>query len=261
MQLKYKSLDNKSSFRGDRFPEPSTEQTVGSRIRFRTGFSFFLTIMAVLLRLFQASCKKLVAVDPPVTSTSGANVFNNDATAAAVLTGIYTNMSSSGFAFGGITSMSLFPGLSADELMLYSGSTNNTYIGYYTNALTNSNTGNSDFWSNIYPTIFVVNSPIEGLANITSLTPALQQKLTGEAKFMRAFCYFYLVNLYGDVPLVTSTDYTVNAVLSRTPKAQVWQQIIKDLKDAQSLLITSYVDVTVLTTTPKRERPTEWVAA
>jgi len=54
----------------------------------------------------------------------------------------------------------------------------------------------------MYNFIFVANSAIEGLNEATALTPAVKQQLMGEAKFVRAFCYFYLINLYGDVPLV-----------------------------------------------------------
>jgi hypothetical protein len=82
----------------------------------------------------------------------------------------------------------------------------------------------------------------------------------GEAKFMRALCYFYLVNLYGDVPLELGTDYKVNSLAARMPKAQVYQQMVADLKDAQGLLNGSYPDVTLLKTTTERVRPTRWAA-
>jgi starch-binding outer membrane protein, SusD/RagB family len=137
---------------------------------------------------------------------------------------------------------------------------NAIFTYYYTNSLTNSNTVQTDFWNNIYPILYTVNSAIAGLTNNTALTPAVRQQLLGEAKFMRAFCYFYLVSLYGDVPLVTGTDYTVNALLPRTPQSQVWQQIISDLKDAQNMLSTNYLDATLLNTTSQRVRPTSWAA-
>jgi len=208
----------------------------------------------------QTSCTKLVAVKPPITSISSENVFSTDATAASVLTGIYTTMSISYFPGGGMTSLSLFPGLSADELSLFPGSTNAAYIGYFQNSLTNLNTSNTDFWRNIYPLIYVANSAIEGLTDANSLTPAARQQLLGEAEFVRAFCYFYLVNLYGDVPLVVGTDYTVNSTLSRTPSAQVYQAIIADLKDAQTKLNSDFVGADAVTTTTERTRPTKWAA-
>ena len=219
-----------------------------------------LVLSILLMVLCFSRCKKLIEVNAPTTSINAANVYNSDATAAAVLTGVYTNISKNGFSGGALTSMSLFPALSADELTLYGGTTDVSYIGYYTNALTNLNTISTNFWNSIYPIIFVANSAIEGLTNSTNLTTALKQQLLGEAKFIRAFCYFYLVNLYGDVPLVVTTDYTVNAQRVRTPMVQVWQQIIADLKDAQSLLSTNYLKADALGTTTERVRPTKWAA-
>jgi hypothetical protein len=219
---------------------------------------FFHFGMLALL-LLQFSCKKLVEVPPPVTAISGTNVNNNDATAISVLTGIYTNLSSSNIGQGGITSLSFFPSLSSDELTLFTTS-NQTYTQYYTNNLSATNTQGSDFWSYFYPVIYTTNSAIIGLNAPNSLTPVVKQQLLGEAKFMRAFCYFYLVNLYGDVPLVIGVDYKANGILARTPKVQVWQQIIADLRDAQSLLSANYLDGTLLSTTPERYRPTKWAA-
>jgi len=207
--------------------------------------------------LTQPACKKLVEVSPPVTSLSSGNVYTSDATAAAVLTGIYTQMSTTSLTGSSITAMSFLPELSGDNLTLLSSVAPASWISYYTNNLTNAN---GDFWDIIYPNIFVVNAALEGIAGSATLTPAVQQQLLGEAKFLRAFYYFYLLNLYGDVPLVTGTNYTINDVLPRTPRAQVWQQIIQDLKDAQTLLSANYLDATLLNVTSARVRPTNWAA-
>ena len=215
----------------------------------------------LLLVLTAISCKKLVDVNGPVTSTNSANVYENDATVAAVLTGLYANMSGSGFLNGSIPSLSLFAGLSADELTLYDGIGDPAYIGYYTNSLSNKNTGFVDFWNNIYPSIYTVNSAIEGLTSSGSLTPVVKHQLLGEAKFLRAFYYFNLVTLYGDVPLALTSNYKVNSVLARSPAKQVYQQIIQDLVDAQGLLSSDYLDATLLKTTVERVRPTKWAAS
>jgi hypothetical protein len=48
------------------------------------------------------------------------------------------------------------------------------------------------------------------------------------------------VNLWGDVPLVLTTDYKANNIMLRTATGQVYQQIISDLKDAESLMLDNY---------------------
>jgi hypothetical protein len=212
--------------------------------------------------LIISGCKKFIQIPPPITSTNAANVYTSDGNAAAVLTGIYTNLSNGGAGTPELISMSEFLGLSADEFSLYNGTSNKSYIDYYHNVSDNNNANvTSDFWSNAYQIIYVTNAAIEGLTNNSNLTPGVDKQLLGEAKFMRAFCYFNLVNLYGDVPLATSTTATVNARLSRTPAAQVYQQIVTDLKDAQTLLSDQYLDGTILNATSERTRPTKWAAA
>jgi len=207
------------------------------------------------------SCKKLVQVDSPVTSTSASLVFSSDATAAAVLTGLYANMSSPSIndISAGPGSLSFFGGLSADELNLYTTITGQSLF-YYSNSLNSATVGNG-YWESLYTKIFITNSAIEGLNAATTLTPLVKKQLLGEAKFMRAFFYFYLVNLYGDVPLVVTTDYLVNSQMPRTPRAEVWAQIIADLKDAQDLLSGEYLNSDIVTATTDRVRPTKWAGA
>ena len=224
-------------------------------------FSNFVFLMILSIFLCTSfGCKKLVDVDAPDTSINEVNVFKADATAASVLTGIYTKLSQSSFGYFGLSSISFFSGLSGDELTLYKGINNVSDIAYYHNALTNANTFTSDFWLNIYPIIFVANSAIDGVSNSPSLTPSIKQQLLGEAKFIRAFCYFYLVNLYGDVPMVTTTDFKENSSLSRSNKNLVWSQIIADLNDAKSLLSEKYLDADMLSVSTERVRPTKWAA-
>lgn len=64
-----------------------------------------------------------------------------------------------------------------------------------------------------------------------------------EAKFLRAYAYFQLVNCYGRVPLRTKfielpTPADIN--LQRSPVADIWNQIEQDLKDAEAGLPVSY---------------------
>ena len=61
-----------------------------------------------------------------------------------------------------------------------------------------------------------------------------QAQYIGEAKFMRAFAYFYLVNNWGRVPLHTSYQETQdNKFAARAAVADIWALIEQDLKDAE----------------------------
>ncbi|SFW66425.1 Starch-binding associating with outer membrane [Sinomicrobium oceani] len=60
--------------------------------------------------------------------------------------------------------------------------------------------------------------------------------LIGEAKFIRAMCYFYLVNSFGDVPLVLETNPAITAELPRADTEVVYTQIKTDLLEAIAVL-------------------------
>jgi hypothetical protein len=70
----------------------------------------------------------------------------------------------------------------------------------------------------------------------------LKNQYLGEAEFLRALYYFYLVRAFGDVPLVLTPAASPGEVanITRTAAAQVYTQIETDLKDAITKLPTSY---------------------
>lgn len=223
-----------------------------------------IIVFIVISTILFSGCKKFIEVEAPVTSTNAINVYTDDVTAAAVLTGIYARISNANIDIKStsVTSVSLFAGLSADELTLFDVS-QLSFAPFYKNDLTATvSTGN--FWNDLYTIIFATNSAIEGLDNSSGLTPTVKQQLLGEAMFVRAFCYFYLMNLYGDVPLVLTTDYKTNALLGKTSMASVYEVIIADLKEAYTLLSADYLksDATSkYTSSVERVRPTKWAAA
>lgn len=219
----------------------------------------YLRIALILITAgFLSGCKKFVSQDAPYTSVNSANVYQTDASAASVLTGIYAKLSTTASVSAGIQSVSYFAGLSADEFTLWSGIIDPIQINCYKNSQSSQST--VDMWSSIYQYVFDCNAAIQGINASTTLTPAVKSQLLGEAKFMRAFFYFYLVNFYGDAPLILSTQYTETAIVPRTPAAQLYQQIVQDLKDATGLLSPSYLDASIIKATTERTRPTKWAA-
>lgn len=224
-------------------------------------------ILLILISL-SLSCKKLVDITPPDNALTSDNVYTSDVSAIAVLTGLYSKISAANPVIGGsdklINGISVRAGLSADELMLLGGSASavTKLVPFYTNSLSSATT--LTMWDEFYNNLYVINIALERLSNSSSLTPAVKQQLLGEAKFMRAFYLFYLTNLYGDIPLPISSDYRTNDVLARSHQAEVYQQIINDLKDAQNLLNDKYLKIDAITPyTPgseERIRPNKWAA-
>jgi starch-binding outer membrane protein, SusD/RagB family len=200
-------------------------------------------------------CSDFIEIDPPRTDLVRETVFENDASANAAMTDIYYSMNFNGFASGDVTSLTFLASLSADEQDDYtSASLAPLTQPFYHNTLRPQNEGINSFWNKLYSVIYKANAVIEGLDD-SGVSPDLRSRLTGEAKFIRAFAHFYLVNLWGDVPLVTSTSYQVNKTLTKTPQAEIYDQIITDLKEAQSLLPEDYS-----LTENERTRPVSWTA-
>lgn len=233
-------------------------QTINYRanLHFIKSFLCRKYLIAVFLMVILIGCTKLVEVDAPSTSINGENLYTEDATAISALTGIYARINSQSYLSA--LSMTVLPGLSSDELTFLNGGSNFVYQAYYNNTLT-SITDPSDIWHTIYPTIYSANSALEGLTKSQTLTPGVKQQLLGEAKLIRAFCYFYLVNYYGEVPIVLTTDYKVNAIIPRASKESVYQQIVSDLTDASNLLSSDFLG-SGLTVTSERTRPSRWAA-
>jgi starch-binding outer membrane protein, SusD/RagB family len=211
---------------------------------------FPLSLICLLTVLF--SCRKLAEVETPGHLVLSEVVFSTDAGALSALTGIYSEMAATQNTFvNGLAT--LYGGLCADELTYYTPGFRDEFSA---NEITLLNHGilESQFWNQAYRYIYTANSCMEGARKATTLSPAVANTIEGEAKFIRAFCYFYLVNYFGDVPLVTTTDYRANATLARAPLAEVYEQIIRDLKDAKQLLGTAYAGT-------ERTRPNRWTAA
>lgn len=204
------------------------------------------------------SCKKEIAVGPPITKLVTSNVFNDNGTATAAQLSIYAQMSDFPY------HLHLATGLSSDELYTYN-TTDQVVKDTYSNSLgvADASLGGSgilSFWTTSYQYLYQVNAVLEGLQQSNRLSPKVKKQLMGEAEFVRAYYYFYLVNLYGDVPLITGTNYKFNEAVARNPKGLVYQQIVQDLLAAQANLSANYVDATDTTQTTDRIRPTTWAA-
>lgn len=183
------------------------------------------------------SCEKFVNIAPPNDQLVGSSVFSSDRTATAAMTGIYSSMMSSYSSLLN-TQLSMLCGLSADEFKDYSGLPDQQQ--YYQNSLTPGNNQVLSLWKSTYSYIYQANAVLEGLKQSTGISYEVKRELEGEAKCFRAVCNFYLLNLYGNIPLVTSTNYQTNDSLSRSSSILVYQQIIADCKDAQNLLASDY---------------------
>lgn len=212
----------------------------------------YYNLIVLSFGIAMCSCKKLVYIDPPISQLVTASVFNNGRTATAALLNIYQSMFNQQYAIEWQT------GLLSDELTNFSNNAN--LFQFYSNSLDRFNPIGPWSSENYYNFIFQANAIIEAMEGNKAIVGRVAKQLTGEAKFLRAFFHLYLTICYGDIPLAVTTNYKITSTLKRTAREQVFQQIISDLKDAQSLLNNDFVTADDTTTTQERIRPTRWAA-
>lgn len=190
---------------------------------------------------FIFSCESFVEIDTPNFQITTEAVFKDDETAIAAVKGLYNQLyhNNTGFSNGWENSITVLAGLSGG--LISPRSTLHTKFSPYSqheiNTLNNpAASANLNLWSSAYNIIYLTNSVIKGLEGSTKISADIKNKLIGQALFIRAFTYFYLVNLYGDVPLLLTTDYRVNTIAFRTSTNEIWSQIEADLDQSISLL-------------------------
>ena len=100
--------------------------------------------------------------------------------------------------------------------------------------VTPDNVVGQNLWTQAYQMIEQTNVVLGRIDAVTYSDPAAKARAIAEMKFLRAFAYFHLVRTFGDVPLELAevASYTGAFTTSRTPTADVYTQIIKDLTEA-----------------------------
>jgi pimeloyl-ACP methyl ester carboxylesterase len=109
------------------------------------------------------------------------------------------------------------------------------------NQLQADNTSVTNTWVAIYDAVARVNLLLQKVPDVTGLTDAQKNQILGEGHFLRALHYHNLVKLWGDVPMPLEPleSPADAAALTRTPRAQVYTQILADLTQAEQLMTTA----------------------
>lgn len=191
--------------------------------------------------VFLNGCENFVEVDPPRDEIVNDLVFSSDATLTSAVVGIYSEMGnkSPGTSFTN-AGLEKFTGLSSDELI--STALPSSPDGQFAlNALVSTNVRlKSTFWADAYRYILKANTIIEGLNEADQVTDSVRNQIEGEAKFIRAYCHFYLVNLFGPIPFAVSTNFESNNTAARMPENEIYEQIVSDLLEARELMLQGF---------------------
>ena len=99
-------------------------------------------------------------------------------------------------------------------------------------------TTTSTNWSSLYTLINDCNLILKYTPDITFSNPNFKDEVLGHAYFVRAYAYFKLTQLWGDVPIVTDGFESINQELynSRSPVAEVYALVKEDIDQAVAKL-------------------------
>lgn len=125
--------------------------------------------------------------------------------------------------------------LRSDMVNLNSTQTRRVEMNMHT--ITGDNEMVFDPWTRIYLGISAANNAIAGAEQV-GVDDDIKNPVTAQAYFARAFYYFHLVRLFGNVPYIDEpvTDIAAISSLNNTPEAEVYENIISDLKYAEQWL-------------------------
>lgn len=188
----------------------------------KSTYNYIVILLSVLL-VSTTSCLKEEIKDTPNPA-----LIKNSNDVDALLMGLYARFNDgSAFKYEGVT-MYLLAG---DDIYSEGGSIFGTYSK---KEFTDSHTG--PMWSSLHATVASANEVIATLGRL-ELDSAFESRAMGEAQFIRAFSYYYLVRLYGGVPIRTeAVNINSNFYLPRNSVDEVYAQIVTDLKSASERL-------------------------
>lgn len=183
-------------------------------------------IIILLTGVTFASCDFL---EKEPTSLTPENYFNTEQEAASFLTGIYAILSQQTFYADDYMYL-----VAGDDLSHYGGPGRQPASkGLICNNATTGDIAVTDFWLVLYAGINRANMFLESINLVPDISNELRAQYIAEARFLRAFFYFNLVQCWGDVPFKTSsTQSVVGLDIPRTNKQVIYDFIINEMSDA-----------------------------
>jgi len=126
------------------------------------------------------------------------------------------------------------PLLGTDEMGFYYSTANNSNVRNIVDkyAYTSTEGCIQQLWARYYKVIERCNVVIDFAPGISNITDKDRNSSLSEAKFLRAWSYFQLVQFFGDVPKITSRTTSFNYTIGRSPLSEIYELIIDDLKFA-----------------------------
>jgi hypothetical protein len=202
------------------------------------------TALIILIGLVTAtSCNKILDLEPHNSTFTNA-YFTNGTDANTGIAGAYALLRS---VLLNNSSFHVYGDATAKEFNIVSNFDNANY-NISNGEFTGLNVGSGYWnWQNYYQLLQQINLLINKVPDIPLNTFTNQddkKRIVGEAYYLRAFTYFYMSRVWGDVPLKLAPDLDISQAknIPRSPAADVMKQCLADLKIAEDNLTYGYND-------------------
>jgi hypothetical protein len=199
-------------------------------------------ILLTAASFFIASCNDFLTEEPE-SIISEEQYYKTETDAVTAINAVYFFLNSGRVQTPYNTLFNTGMNMGSDDEDPGPGATNPDVRSLAVQSHSSSNLRVYELWQQHYAAIRKANVVLNKIPDITFAIPANKDRILGEAKFLRALFYFNLVRLYGDVPLVTEYQNYVAAAdyaIAKSPSAEVYAQIEKDLTEAAAVLPVSY---------------------
>jgi starch-binding outer membrane protein, SusD/RagB family len=188
-----------------------------------------IIILIIVLAFCTTSCKKFLDTKP-TDFVVPEQYYNNEQQLNEALAGVYSSLAETS-TYG--LSLSFNDVIGNDE-GFYKNTSSNPFTGNYDIVV--SDAGINSTWNGLYDGVNLANNL---LANINKpvMDETRRNVIKGEALFLRAYMYFKLVTMWGDVPMLlepTTDSRKVNN--PATPSKDIYAQILTDMKEAKDLV-------------------------
>jgi len=212
------------------------------KISYKNNYIQKIGLVALCAGLFVLpACKKSFLDVDPQAQQPAVTFWKTQDDATKAVNSIYANLRSwENTAFPALAVESI----AGDDAEKGSSANDASYLNGFDQFTVTSTEGQlQGFWTGQYQNINLCNQVLDNIPAI-SMDANLKARYLAEAKFVRAYSYFRLVRAFGDVPLRLTVPKDASEFnIPRTPKAQVWAAIEKDLDEAAAVLPQTYTSV------------------
>ncbi|MEQ8880607.1 MAG: RagB/SusD family nutrient uptake outer membrane protein [Cyclobacteriaceae bacterium] len=193
-------------------------------------------IILITILAFSVSCSGFLEEDLSTLITSESGALKNESGLTAALAGTYKPLTATWQSgLGNASTQAILMG--ADDLTTHKASNKADFREFDQFKVSQQNGRLPFVWSGAYKSIQGSNNIIANYEGAIG-DPAVINQIAGEAYFLRAYNYFWIVKLWGKAPLVLEThtfDPTILEISSSEPQV-IYDQILSDLDAAIGLL-------------------------